>query len=324
MSDDFLASLAPLTARVDQKLQELLSEADDFPAKVGLYGLAGGGKRLRPLFFCLACAALDRPIDEVVLTLSTSYELLHLASLYHDDIVDLANVRRGRPAAHRAFGTPEAVLAADYLMAKAAEICLLADNVDCYKVFIQVTRDLSLGELAQLKNQHQVELTLADYEATIYRKTAAMMEGVGETAGLWLKADPPVVQALGEFGRLVGLAFQIIDDVLDYEGQPENLGKPIGQDLDEGRITLPFILARDNLEGAERSRLQALGAKVSLSPAEKAEAVELAKKGQGLELAKAKAISLAQAADQVLAILPPTAAKNQLFSLSLALVGREK
>ncbi|MDR0547803.1 MAG: polyprenyl synthetase family protein, partial [Deltaproteobacteria bacterium] len=271
MSDDYLALLAPLTAQVDQKLKELLSEVDDFPARVGLYGLASGGKRLRPLIFCLTASALGRAIDDQVLTISAAYELLHLASLYHDDIIDVAETRRGRPAAHLAFGLPEALLAADYLIAKSAEVCLLTENLACFEVFIRVVRELTLGELAQLKNQRRVDLPLSDYESIIYRKTGALMEGVGLTAALWLKAENSIVTAIGEFGRSLGLAFQIIDDVLDFEGQPGKLGKPIGQDLDEGRITLPLIIARDRLSPLDRDRLMALESLEVKSPADKAE-----------------------------------------------------
>jgi octaprenyl-diphosphate synthase len=324
MSEEFLATLGPLTERINATLKSVLSESGDFLAQVGLYGLSGGGKRLRPLMFCLACAALGREADEETLRQSATYELTHLASLYHDDIVDQSETRRGRPAAHMAFGIPEVVLVADYLMAKAAEISLTTENIDCIKVFVRVLKEMSLGELAQLKNRNNADLSAEEYEETIYRKTAVLMEGVTLTAGLWLKAQDGLVKALGEFGRLLGLAFQIIDDVLDYEGQPGKLGKPIGQDLDEGRATLPFILAREKLAGADRDRLLALGSQGSLSPAEKKEIISLVRRGQGLKAARAKAAALARAADEALLALPPSPARDDLSRLSGSLVERDK
>ncbi|MDR2422253.1 MAG: polyprenyl synthetase family protein [Deltaproteobacteria bacterium] len=324
MSDEFLASLAPLTERVERVLWAQLSDVDDFPAKVGIYGLVSGGKRVRPILFCLACELLGRPTDEATIGLSTTFELLHLASLYHDDVIDMSDVRRGRPAAHKAFGIPEAVLAADYLLTKAAEISLSTQNIECFKVFIQVVKELSLGELGQLRDRGRADLSALEYERTIYRKTAALIEGVTLTAGLWLGAEPEKVKALGEYGRNLGLAFQIIDDVLDYEGEPGRLGKPVGQDLDEGRATLPFILARDRLADQDRERLVSLFVPSGLSAAAKEEIKGLVRKGGGLEAALEKALGLARQADEALAVFPRCEARANLERLAKSLIVRDK
>ncbi|MDR1870447.1 MAG: polyprenyl synthetase family protein [Deltaproteobacteria bacterium] len=324
MSDQFLASLGPLIARINQKLREELAESNVFPAQVGLYGLGSGGKRIRPAIFCLMAAVLGRKTDEEVLRQSTSFEFLHLATLYHDDIVDKSDTRRGQPAAHRAFGVPEALLAADYLLAKSAEVSLATKNMDCFNIFIRIIKELSLGELEQLKNQDNGDLPLVEYEKTIYRKTAVLIEGVGLIVGQWLGASAAEVAALGEFGRLLGLAFQITDDLLDYEGAPLDLGKPIGQDLDEGRVTIPFILARDRLGPTERGRLVALGQKVRRDPSLKEEIIGLVTKGQGLALARALALDLAKKANETLKVFPRKAAREKLIKLNEALVQRDK
>jgi octaprenyl-diphosphate synthase len=274
--------------------------------------------------FCLACAALGRQADEATVRLSTAFELLHLATLYHDDIVDMSDVRRGRPAAHKAFGIPEAVLAADYLVAKAAEACLSTRNFDCFDVFIRVVKELSLGELGQLSDQFRADLEAWEYEKTIYRKTAALIEGVTLTAGLWLGAEPGTVKALGEFGKSLGLAFQIIDDVLDYEGEPGRLGKPVGQDLDEGRATLPFILARDRLGGRDRELLVGLFAPGGLTAGAKSEILALVRKGGGVGAAREKALSLARQAGAALAAFPRGEARANLERLAKALVARDR
>ncbi|MDR2140679.1 MAG: polyprenyl synthetase family protein [Deltaproteobacteria bacterium] len=324
MSEDFLKTLAPLIERLNQTLAAILSDSGGFATQVGLYGLEAGGKRLRPLMFCLACESLGQPLDEGTVRLSTAFELLHLATLFHDDIIDMSETRRGQPAAHRAFGVPEAVLAADYLMAKSAEVALSTNNMACFQVFVHIIKELSLGELDQLKNQNEVQLSREAYELTIYRKTAALMEGVGLTAGLWLAAKENLTEALGAYGRGVGLAFQIIDDVLDYEGQANQLGKPVGQDLDEGRITLPFILARDQLPAQARKRLLALGSQRFLKPEDKAEIIDLVIQGQGVQAAKVVATAKADQAIAALGKMPPSPGRERLTQLSLATLAREK
>ncbi|MDR1608581.1 MAG: polyprenyl synthetase family protein [Deltaproteobacteria bacterium] len=323
MSDAFLASLTKLTGQINQALEAVLNESSDLPARMGFYGLAGGGKRLRPIMFCLAAKALGREIDEPTLRLSTIFELLHLSTLFHDDIIDMSATRRGQPAAHLAFGVPEAVLAADYLLAKSAEVALATNNMDCFKVFIHVIKELSLGELEQLKSQNQALLSRQDYDQIIYRKTAVLMEGVGQIAGLWLGVNPEKTQALGEFGARLGLAFQIIDDVLDYEGQPKKLGKPIGQDLDEGRITLPFILARQELTGEARDLLIELGQKERRTPEEKAQIVSLVKKAGGVRAARLAAQEMADLASQALNCLAPNEARANLEKLAQSAVARK-
>jgi octaprenyl-diphosphate synthase len=322
MTDDLLSTLAPLAGRVNDTMRGILTEDGNVLGEVSLYNFMGGGKRLRPLIFCLAHAVLGGEIDEDVLRLSTTFEFLHMASLMHDDIVDQADTRRGRPAAHHVFGIPETVMAADYLLAKASMLALTRRNIDVALVMAQVIRSLSLGELWELKARNDVALAESEYEKIILHKTAILLEAVPWAAAILSGAPEPQATALRDYGRWTGLAFQVMDDILDYRARPDELGKPVGQDLGEGRITLPFILAREALSGRDRERLLALGARVSPGPGEKAEAMRLVERAGGLDRALDRARDMAGTAAASLAILPESPERESLERLAHYTVSR--
>jgi octaprenyl-diphosphate synthase len=322
MTEDPLSTLAPLAGRVNDTMKGILSEDGNVLGEVSLYNFMGGGKRLRPLIFCLAHAALGGEIDEEILRLSTTFEFLHMASLMHDDIVDQADTRRGRPAAHLVYGIPETVMAADYLLAKASALALTRRNVDVALVMSEVIKSLSLGELWELKAKNDVALAEAEYENIILHKTAILIEGVPWAAAILAGAPEAQASALRDYGRWTGMAFQITDDVLDYRAKPGELGKPVGQDLGEGRITLPFILAREALSGNDLDRLLALGALASPSPGEKAEAIGLVEMAGGLDRALERAKGMAGTAAAALGILPESPERDALERLARYAVSR--
>ena len=317
-------ALAGLTGRINQALQAALEEDKGFFGEVGVYSLLGGGKRLRPLVYCLCVGALGHEADEDAVKQSCSFELLHMATLMHDDIIDQSDTRRGRESVHRVFGIPETVMAADYLVAKAGIMTLAKSNLDTSRMMIELLRDLSLGELAELRSRRDPELSYSAYIDIIYRKTAALLETVGKTAASLSKAPPEAALALSDYGRLLGLAFQIVDDVLDYQDEPGPLGKPVGLDLAEGRITLPFIKARDSLRGDDLTRLIELGVDESLSPSGIREARALVEKGGGIEAAMAEAGKFALEAKEALGPLPPSADKDLLAELAAYPLSRDR
>ncbi|MDR1656102.1 MAG: polyprenyl synthetase family protein [Deltaproteobacteria bacterium] len=325
MSDGTLpAALTALIERINNSLRQVLEEDECFFGEIGIYSLIGGGKRLRPMIFCLSSGALGSEIDDEVVKLSLTFELLHMATLMHDDIVDQSDTRRGRPAVHHIFGVPETVLAADYLLAKAGLMSLSKKNLEAVILVIELIRELSLGELAELKASHRVDLQTSEYFDIIYRKTAVLLETVGNTAACLVGAGPNESRALSEYGRRMGLAFQIIDDIFDYRSKAGTLGKPVGQDLAEGRITLPFILARDNLAGFDRQRLLELGAILNPSEEVRLEARSLVEKGSGSDLSMAEAQRQAKQAAGALEVLPPTAERDLLVELAYYTVKRDR
>jgi octaprenyl-diphosphate synthase len=315
---DILTSLAPLADRINQTLADLIARDSAVVARIGGYSFQGGGKRLRPLVFCLVAAALGLETTPAVMTTGAAFEFLHQASLLHDDIIDLAEVRRGRAAAHLAFGVPETVLAGDYLLAKASRLVAELDNPACLRILARLAGTMALGELAQLGARRQVDIGAAEYFRIIYRKTAVLLEGAAKCAALLAGAGAAAIAAAGRYGRKLGLAFQIADDLLDYQGDEASLGKPVGHDLEEGKITLPFILAREALPPARRERLRRLAGPAAgpLGPEARLEIHALVAEGQGLASARRKAEDLAARAAQALALWPPSPAREQLAGLA--------
>jgi octaprenyl-diphosphate synthase len=321
---DLFSRLEGLTARINGLLKAIFEEDQGFFGEVGVYSLLGGGKRLRPLIFCLSYQALGLELDDDAVKEAASFELLHMATLMHDDIIDQSDLRRGRSAAHRVFGIPETVMAADYLIAKAGLMNMAKSSLETMRLMVCLLRDLSYGELAELKARREADLTSDRYMDIIYKKTAALLETVGRAAAIIGEADEKSSKALSDYGRLLGLGFQITDDVLDYQAQVGKLGKPVGQDLAEGRITLPFIMAREALTGADRQRLIELG---SMNPLEKEHLDEvrlLLDKGQGIEKALAEARRLAEEAAQALKALAPSPERELLADLALYSVERDR
>ncbi|MDL2259475.1 polyprenyl synthetase family protein [Deltaproteobacteria bacterium OttesenSCG-928-K17] len=324
---DIMTSLTPLIERINSVMLELISRDEEVVARISGYGFEGGGKRLRPVMFCLITEALGRPLNQLALETSCSFEFLHLATLLHDDIVDLAEVRRGRMAAHLAFGVPGTVLAGDYLLAKAAGLGAMTGNIDCVKVMSEAARILSLGELVQLGARRRADLPEEEYFQIIYRKTAVLMEGACRTAAILAGADEGTLQAAVDYGRKFGLAFQIVDDVLDYRGDEATFGKPVGHDLEEGKITLPFILAREALAAepltGKAERLMELAGAETVDDQARAEIIALVQEGGGIKAALRRAGDLANEAAAALSALAPSAALEKLQALAAFTVDRQ-
>jgi octaprenyl-diphosphate synthase len=316
--------LADLTGRVNRTLTSVLEADQGFFGEVGVYSLLGGGKRLRPLIYCLTLDALGGEVDDEAVVQASGFELLHMATLMHDDIIDQSDTRRGRSSVHRVFGVPETVMAADYLIAKAGLLTLGKSDLRIMRLIIELLRDLSLGELAELKGRRETGLAASAYMDIIYKKTAVLMETVCRAAAVLAEADEALSRAVADYGRLTGLAFQIVDDALDYMPRPGALGKPVGQDLGEGRITLPFIRALEALEPGDRERLAALGSAGEATAEERAEARALVERGRGVELAMAEARGLSKKAAEALSPLKPSASRDLLAELAAYAVERDR
>lgn len=320
---DILIALDPLIRDINRVMADLLALDEEVVACIGQYNFEGGGKRLRPLIFCLMCQALGSPLNPEVLKNSVSFEFLHMATLLHDDIVDGAETRRGRQAAHLVFCTAEVVLAGDYFLAKAASITVATSKPQCMEIMTEVVATMSLGELIQLKLRHKSDLSEKQYFEIIYRKTAVLLEGAAKSAAVYVEATPSIVDTAALYGRQLGLAFQIMDDILDYQGDPDVFGKPVGHDLDEGKITLPFILARENLPPKKRARLMELAAKSSISDVDYVEISALVDEGKGVLAAREKALELVKEAVSTLYNLPCSLSRDHLEALVTFTVDRD-
>ncbi len=215
--------------------------------------LSAGGKRLRPAAVLLSARAAmaEFPVKSVYAS-SAAVELIHMASLIHDDVVDSADQRRGRPTANAAFGNQISVLVGDYLLAKSIYLAAREGNMDVIRIFSRATVGLSEGEVLQITSRGDADTSEDVYYEIIRRKTAGFIAGCCEVGATLAEASPRVVEALTNFGMSLGIAFQIADDLLDFLADPAVTGKPRCSDLREGKMTLPLIAAYREL-GRDRS-----------------------------------------------------------------------
>lgn len=202
--------------------------------------LDSGGKRIRPSLTVLACRLYPTYDDRMIL-LAAATELLHTATLVHDDMIDGSLMRRGSPTLNATWTPGVTVLVGDYLFARAADLAARTDNVRVMQIFARTLMTIVTGELHQMLSESDARILREDYERRIYAKTASMFELATEAAGVLVGAPTDQVMALKDFGRDLGIAFQIIDDVLDFIGDASEVGKPVGSDLHQGIVTLPVI-----------------------------------------------------------------------------------
>lgn len=238
------ADLARLRPAIDPLLFEVLE-----------YGLFNGGKRIRPLLVVLS-ARLCGCREEGVYELARAFEYLHAATLFHDDVIDNAVTRRGRPAVNRQFGLVAAILAGDFLHARSMEIVGNLAGPEGLRIFCDATAGMVDGEFMQLRNASQLSLSESDYGEAIMGKTGLLIAASCEIGALYGGADKARQEALRSYGVGLGCAFQMIDDLLDYTGDQQKTGKRLGNDLAEGKMTLPLIGAITRADDSDRTTLR--------------------------------------------------------------------
>jgi len=221
--------------------------------------ISAGGKRLRPLLLLLSARAYTYDVDRLV-TAAAGVELLHTASLIHDDSIDRAAIRRGKPTLNARLSSGAVILIGDFLFAQSAMLAAATESTRVVAIFASTLGDICDGQLREMLDGHRIEQTRAEYERRIYGKTAALFAGAAEMGAVLGQAPAADIEALRDFGRDLGMAFQIVDDILDVREGSRVLGKPAGNDLRQGIVTLPTMIyaaARRN-GSAELSRLEAL------------------------------------------------------------------
>jgi octaprenyl-diphosphate synthase len=241
----FVTMLAPVAddlGRVDALIRARLDSDVALVREVARYIVASGGKRLRPALLLLACGALGHR-GELRFQLAAVIEFIHTATLLHDDVVDESQLRRGRSTTNAAFGNAASVLVGDFLYSRAFQMMVELDNMRVMQVLAEATNTIAGGEVLQLMGRHDPEVDEARYLEVIRRKTAKLFEASARLAGVLACSAPPVEAGLAGYGMHVGTAFQLIDDVLDYSGDEATIGKSLGDDLAEGKPTLPLIHA---------------------------------------------------------------------------------
>ena len=237
-------------AKVNVVINQAVQSDVALISQIGTYIISAGGKRLRPIITILAGKAVGYD-DDKLYSLAAMVEFIHTSTLLHDDVVDESELRRGRKTANNLFGNAAAVLVGDFLYTRAFQLMVGSGSMRILEVMADATNIIAEGEVMQLMNIGNTDITEAQYVQVIQYKTAKLFEAAAQVGAILGGATPEQEQALKDYGMYVGTAFQIIDDVLDYSGETEEIGKNVGDDLAEGKPTLPLIyLMRNGSETA--------------------------------------------------------------------------
>jgi len=300
--------------RVDAEFGRHVQSHVELIPRIGKYIQTSGGKRVRPAVLLMAARLCGYRGDRAVLYASV-VEFVHTATLVHDDIIDDSNMRRGRLAVHSQWGNDVTVLLGDYLYIKSMALALTHDELDIIRLLCDVTLRMIEGELYQLTKNGDPDLTEEEHFEIIRRKTAYLFSGCARIGGMLAKASPERVAALGEYGFKMGVAFQLVDDLLDLTGSAERLGKPVGSDLREGKITLPIInlLKRADKDTADLIRTVVRDRDL---PPDRWEAISRKLvEYEAIEDAYARAVAFVEEAKQLLQVFPPSPERESLIAL---------
>lgn len=233
----------PELAALNQRLRATLESEVSLIRLISDYIVSAGGKRLRPVLVFLCAEALSkRAFTDTTVSLAATIELIHTATLLHDDVVDESDLRRGRPTANAEFGNAASVLVGDFLYSRAFQVMVATQNLRVLEIVSEATNRIAEGEVMQLMAIGNLSLTQADYMNVIEAKTAKLFEAAGALGAIAAGGGEDEQKTMATYARELGVAFQIADDVLDYRGDADTLGKSLGDDLAEGKLTLPIIL----------------------------------------------------------------------------------
>ncbi|AMW17042.1 octaprenyl diphosphate synthase [Glaesserella parasuis] len=305
---------------VDQAILAQINSEVVLINQLGHYIISGGGKRIRPLIAVLAANAVGYKGQEHI-TCAAFVEFIHTATLLHDDVVDESDMRRGCETANARFGNAASVLVGDFIYTRAFQMMASLCSLDVLQVMSDATNVIAEGEVQQLMNVNNPETTEANYMQVIYSKTARLFEAASQCSAIVSGADQATVIAMRDYGRYLGTAFQLVDDILDYSANAEQLGKNIGDDLAEGKPTLPLLHAMrsGNLQQAAliREAIEQGGKREALD-----EILAIMAEHKSLDYTMERAKQEAQKAVDALAILPESEYKQALISLAYLSVDR--
>jgi len=305
--------------QVDLVIAKRLNSGVPLVGNVSQYIIAAGGKRLRPALLLLCCGALYFK-GEQRFNMAAVVEFIHTATLLHDDVVDESMLRRGNATANAKFGNPASVLVGDFLYSRAFQMMVDADSMRIMQVLADATNVIAEGEVMQLMNMHNAGLDEAGYLQVIRSKTAKLFEASARVGAILAGASPELEDACAEYGQALGTAFQVVDDVLDYAGDASVMGKNLGDDLREGKATLPLIAAMQRGTEQERTTIQHA---IENGEVERLEdVVRIVKSTGALDVARTAAREEAQRAIAAASRLPDGAHRACLIHLASQLLDR--
>lgn len=314
-----LSLIADDMREVDSVIALRLQSSVPLISQISQYIIAAGGKRLRPALLLLICKTLGYT-GRSRFNLAAVVELIHTATLLHDDVVDESTMRRGRATANEAFGNPASVLVGDFLHTRSFQMMVEAGSIRILQILSDATNIIAEGEVQQLMNMHDASLDEEGYLQVIRSKTAKLFEASAQIGAVLAGSSPEVEAACASYGQALGTAFQIIDDVLDYTGEANEMGKNIGDDLREGKCTLPLIAAMQRAAPAQASIVRQ--AIEQGSTEQLANVVAIVQSTGALDVARAAAHAEAQRAIEALEQLPDNLHRANLLQLAAQLLDR--
>ncbi|UCB42228.1 MAG: polyprenyl synthetase family protein [Dehalococcoidales bacterium] len=320
LSDIYRPVQEDLTA-VQAELKSICQVGNPYLAELLEYSLIGGGKKIRPILALLSAKSYNYNID-TLMPIAMAVELLHLATLMHDDTIDNSAVRWGRPTVNKLWGTEQAVLLGDYLFAQTGELVARTDNLRVIKLLPLTLMIITSGEIAQSQSAFELKQARKNYLHRIASKTAALFVMATESGAILSEAPEEGVEIMREYGHNLGIAFQIVDDILDFIGTEEEMGKPVGSDLSQGTLTLPAMLLLEHYPGKDNPVKQLFHAK----DGEKyiSQAIEQVRNSPIIEECFEVATDYRNRACRRLEQLPNTEARQSLCELADFIINRRR
>ena len=311
--------MAAAMRRVDEVIRQRLASRVALIDQISGYIVGAGGKRIRPRLVLLFAEALGFEGPERY-ELAATVEFIHTATLLHDDVVDESALRRGRATANAMFGNAASVLVGDFLYSRAFQMMVSVNRMRVLDVLADATNVIAEGEVLQLLNMHDPDLAVEDYLRVIRFKTAKLFEASARLGAVLAGADAQLEESCADYGRSLGTAFQLVDDLLDYDGNSSELGKNVGDDLREGKPTLPLLVAMERASAEERALIRHAiehGEQQALT-----RIVAIVRATGALEATRQAAQAEADKARAMLSALPPSEAREALLELCVRAVHR--
>ncbi|MBN1277119.1 MAG: polyprenyl synthetase family protein [Deltaproteobacteria bacterium] len=307
---------------INRALDKALSSNVPLIQDIGNYSLLGYGKRLRPLLFVLSCRLFDYNGDDTY-RLSTIFEYIHTASLLHDDVLDNAEIRRNRPAANNIWGIHPAILEGDFLYSKASLIAVESNSIPFLKRVTETSTRMVEGQVLELIHTRDWKIGREDYLEIIKAKTAVLISAACACGAIISGGEESEEYSLAEFGMNLGIAFQLMDDLLDYTSSEEVFGKPVGKDLKEGKITLPLIYTVSGLEKSENKRIREVFSNESPSDEDCSDLVKLVRNSGAIDRIRNEAQSYIDEAMKCISRFPDSPVRTDLLRLGQYIIDRE-
>ncbi len=307
---------------INQELYKVFDSRVPLVEEIGKHTLLGHGKRLRPLMFVLTCELCNYHGKDVY-RLSTIFEYIHTASLLHDDVLDNAEIRRNRPSANQVWGNHAAILEGDFLLTKSISIALRTNNLPFMTKLADTTLRMTEGQIQELAHTDDWDISRDLHMEIITAKTAILISAACACGAIISGAEAETGESLEQFGLKAGIAFQLIDDLLDYTSSEEVFGKPVGKDLKEGKITLPLIYTLSQLETAERKRLEDLFLNHRRTDDDYRDIIDLVRRNGALDRIREEARIYVTDAISCLDMFPDSATKRDLTTLSQHIIDRK-